>query len=283
MTVLIKNITIKLIPVICAVTLLFFLDCTDSSVQPSYYDLEGRDDLKILLIGASYFELYDVPEKLFELAASTGKTIQIERAIESGMFLDDLCNAGFVIEAIKEDRWDFVVFHGAGVPAAYPDTHHNITPIYDYHPLFESLKTLANRIKNNHSETVPVYMMNWAFEDGMTWIPGQTDTFEDMQLKIYNNTINWAQQLDLTIAPVGWAWNKVVNERNDIKLFLSDYNHQNNAGAYLIACVIYDVIFGQPLLEAKFTAGMSSSIGYYLQRTANSIVFENLKLWNIKY
>ena len=59
-----------------------------------------------------------------------------------------------------------------------------------------------------------VFCLPWAFEDGMTWVQGWTDTYEDMQIEIYENTLEYSNNLDFVISPVGWAWYKVLKEKN---------------------------------------------------------------------
>jgi len=58
----------------------------------------------------------------------------------------------------------------------------------------------------NFKDTKIIYCLPWAYEDGMTWYEDWTDTYADMQDKIYNNTILFSNEIGFLIAPVGWAW-----------------------------------------------------------------------------
>ncbi len=109
--------------------------------------------------------------------------------------------------------------------AAYPETAHIIRPSWGKHDVFLALNKLNLAVKENNADTRLVYLMPWAFEDGITWLPGQTDTFKDMQLKIYENSIEWCEILDIVLAPVGWVWYQVFLEMNKPHyLYLPDYN-----------------------------------------------------------
>jgi len=125
--------------------------------------------------------------------------------------------------------------------------------------------------------------MPWAFEDGTLWLPGGTDTYFDMQKRIYNNSIKFADEIGLLIAPVGWAWNEVLTRK--IKeppyLHLADYNHPSKKGSYLTACVLYATIFKEELKEINYFAGLPEDETKYFQSVASEIVLKDLELWNI--
>ena len=81
--------------------------------------------------------------------------------------------------------------------------------------------------------------MAWAFEDGMTWYQDWTDTYEDMQLKIYDTVLEYAEEIGFMIAPVGWSWYKVLEELDYPLhyLHMGDWNHPSLKGSYLMACM----------------------------------------------
>jgi hypothetical protein len=101
-----------------------------------------------------------------------------------------------------------------------------------------------------------------------------------MQENIYNNTIELAKDLDIAIAPVGWAWYNVITYGYDNDLFLSDYTHASKYGAYLTACVFYSTIFLQapPIIIYDWE---DEDNPQFLNEIASSTVLNNLYLWNI--
>jgi hypothetical protein len=118
----------------------------------------------------------------------------------------------------------------------------------------------------------------------MTWVPGWTDTYSDMQLEIYNNTLLWADSLDFVVTPVGWAWNKVLTEKNFPLhyLHMSDWNHPSLKGSYLMACTIYSTIFKESTELISYYGGLSNNEANYFQEVASDIVLNNLVKWNIE-
>ncbi|OQX95302.1 hypothetical protein B6I21_06090, partial [candidate division KSB1 bacterium 4572_119] len=115
---------------------------------------------------------------------------------------------------------------------------------------------------------------------GIAWVPGYTDTYEDMQGKIYQNSLIFASDLDLTIAPVGWSWYRVIRENPQIELFHSDMSHASLKGSYLAACVFYATLF-QEELSSTYYNSIPSSQAQYFQAIASSVVLDSLSLWRI--
>jgi hypothetical protein len=56
-------------------------------------------------------------------------------------------------------------------------------------------------------------------------------------------------QEDLTIIPVGPAWQAALSSRPDLKLYASDGIHPSALGVYLSACVLYASITGESPLD----------------------------------
>jgi len=88
--------------------------------------------------------------------------------------------------------WDYVLLQGVYTNCGYPDTYQQIFPPYQSHPLKPALEKLYQKIKTNFDSTKVVYCMPWAFEDGTPWLEGGTDTYFEIQQKICDNTIKFA-------------------------------------------------------------------------------------------
>jgi len=241
-------------------------------------DIQGHanDRIKILFIGSSYIATNNLPLLFFNLTSAGGKEIYYddERVI-SGQYLDYHAHSSETAMKIEEMNWDYVVLQGAGPNLAYPDD-------YPYHPVPSSLALLEQKIHANNPGTKIIYMMPWAFEDGMTWVAGWTDDFFDMQQIIYNKTLDLAAEVDIIIAPVGWAYNYVMEGGCPLHyLFLNDYNHPSMRGSYLTACVIYSTIFQESSENLNYYAGIPENEAKNFQTIASATVLENLELWKI--
>ena len=271
----------KAVASLMIISIIFY--CTrDSNIQPNNTTSEP-EICKILFIGSSYFNYNNLPDMLKNLAETVEKEVFIDRSTKNGTYLDCHCTNPITEQKINEQEWDYVLLQGVCTNCGYPETYHQIFPPYEEHPLKPSLEILYQKIKANCESTKIVYCMPWAFEDGTLWLPGGTDSYFDMQQKIYNNTIKFADEIGLVIAPVGWAWNEVLKTK--IKqlhyLHLSDYNHPSKRGSYLTACVLYATIFKEELKEINFFADLSEDEAKYFQSVASEIVLNNLELWNI--
>ncbi len=242
----------------------------------------GPDAIKVLFIGSSYFAGNDLIGMFQFLADEGGKDVWIGEEVISGKFLDYHALSTHTENRIKNQKWDFVLMQGGGTPVAYPQTAHLVIPPYVYHNAYTALDLLKRKIWANHPESRPVFMMPWAFEDGLLWVEGQSDTYADMQELIFENSVAWGDSLDLTIAPVGWAFNTVIAERPyEHYLHISDWNHASLRGSYLAACVLYVTLFQESVEGFSFSAGLSPQDALYFQQVATATVLENTALWNL--
>lgn len=258
------------------------------SVSPTESDLDDElrraDSLttKVLFIGSSYFSFNDLPALLQGLADSSGKKVAFAYDIINGTYLDDHVRSSLTPEMIRKADWDFVLLQDAGSPVGYPETHGSIVPPYVQRETRWALTQLKEMAQRNHDKTKVVFLMPWAFEDGLTWIKGQTDTYEEMQQRICANTLAWSREIGFVVAPVGWAWRAVTAERPwKHYLFLSDYNHPSLRGSYLTACVLHATMFKKSVAGNGFRGGLSRLDAEYFQRVASQTVLDTLSLWNI--
>ena len=232
------------------------------------------DNVKILFIGSSYFNYNNLPELFNNLTIAGRKEVIIEKRIINGVLLDYHASSQETEEMISQDEWDYVVLQGCGPIIAYPD-------YYTSHPVYPALITLQDKIYSNSESTKMIFCLPWAFEDGMVWKEGWTDMYDEMQNKINVNTIEYANQIGFTIAPVGIAWQEVLKDKNYPLhyLHMSDWNHPSLRGSYLMACVIYATIFTENIVDLPYHAGLPDDEAEYFQSVASSIVMDDLDLW----
>ena len=236
----------------------------------------NKSSLEILFIGSSYFNFNDLPNLVNNLASHSGKEIYIDQYIPCGLYLADHASSSMTETKINERNWDYVILQGVGSLMAYPD-------YYTHHPVYPALVSLKNKILANCASTQIVFCLPWAYEDGMTWVQGWTDTYEDMQIIIYNKTIEYSNSIGFTIAPVGWAWYKVLDDKNYPLhyLHMSDWNHPSLKGSYIMACVIYSTVFQESTNNISYYSDLSSDDAKYFQSVGSNTVLDDLDLWNI--
>ena len=228
----------------------------------------------VLFLGSSYFAVNDLPGLFESLAGAGNKEVAIKQVIPSGNYLDYHATSATSIAMINSRDWDLVILQGVGRIVAYPgDAHFNLVSV---------LNTLEQIIHNNCSSTEIMFCMPWAFEDGMLWTTGGTDTYFDMQQHIYDNTLTYPDLVDIVISPVGWAWNTIMLEGPPLHyLFLSDWNHPSLRGSYLTACVIYSSVFRESVAGTSFLGGLSADEASHFQDVSSTIVQDSLGLWRL--
>jgi len=231
---------------------------------------------KILFIGSSYFTYNNLPDLFQNLANSDGKTVYIELQTAGGPYLADHASSSLTEAKINEQNWDYVILQGVGSLTAYPES-------FIHHPVYPALVTLRNKINNNCETTKMVFCLPWAYEDGMTWAEGWADTYEDMQRAIYENTLQYSNDIGFEISPVGWAWNTILREQNYPLhyLHMSDWNHPSLKGSYVMACVVFSTIYQEGTTDISYYGGVPADEANYFQTVASNMVLDSLDLWNI--
>ena len=254
-----------------------FVSCNEKKVTEPEQEpepLPGAD--KILFIGSSYFSYNNLTGMFATLTQANNKNIFIDYSIVNGTYLEYHASNPSTLDKINKRDWDYVVLQGVGTLMAYPD-------VFTDHPAYPALVTLHNKISTNSESTKMMFCLPWAYEDGMAWAQGWTDLYDDMQKKIYKNTLAYADEIGFIIAPVGMAWYRVLEEKNYPLhyLHLNDWNHPSLRGSYLTACVIYSTIFQESSSGIEYYADIPKNEALYFQDVASSTVLDSLQLWNI--
>lgn len=229
----------------------------------------------VLFIGSSYLAFNNVPDRFRDLSREAGHKVFMRYHLALGQQLSYFADSPAAADAIRDLDWDFVVVQGGAQSAAYPQMGGGS----DYMALRE-----LHRIATEDSPgTKVVYMMPWAFEDGMTWLEGRTETYEEMQLDIRERTLEWAHELDLVLAPVGMAWYEVLTSWPHDAHYLHDvdWNHASKEGSYLTAATIFSTVWVQDAAGVKYNWEIEKGLAQDLREVAGATVLDSLALWNI--
>ena len=243
-------------------------------------DGSDTEEYQVLFIGNSYLGWHDTPQLFLEFAEAAGKTIEVRSHVLNGYSLEHLAEVFETTWVIREAPWDFVVLQSAGLDVAYPDR------IVTHGPGVQSIPFILEKLKGiileNHSESQVVWMLPWAYEDGVTWTDGSTDDYAEMQLKIRDNAVVWADSLDLALAPVGMAFFELLKDDPPLHLLHDpDASHPNLRGAYLSAATFYAALFQESAEGIDFYSTLEEEDARSLQEVASRTVLDSLSLWNI--
>ncbi|OGU55925.1 MAG: hypothetical protein A2V66_18450 [Ignavibacteria bacterium RBG_13_36_8] len=233
----------------------------------------------VLFIGNSITGM-SMPQIVENMGAAAGKNIYVDANIIGGTSIVEICHRESTTQKLHEKQWDYIVIQGDIHNMAFPETHHIIMPWIPYESIPQLLQEMKETIAGINSNTKILFFMPWAYEDGMTWVAGQTDTYATMQVKIKDNAVKFGHDYQIVVAPVGWAWYQVYIERGVADLFMPDFVHPTSKGSYLAACVFYTTIFLESCEGISYYADLSQTESEYFQSVASSVVLDNLNLWD---
>ena len=231
------------------------------------------DNGSILFIGSSYLSYggNNVVEMFDSMASRGGHSVYTDSRVINGKRLQSHLEDPATIQKIQEEKWDFVILQGAGFYISKEKWHEYIVPV---------LRDFKKIIKKNSKRTCMVYMMPWAYKDGLAWMEGEEDTYQQMHDGILNNTIKVMHDLDICTAPAGKAWHAAILDGYSSDFYLSDNSHQSKHGAYLTACVFYSTVFLEKAPQLDLNWDYNDNIGI-LNETAYTTVVDSLDAWNI--
>lgn len=128
----------------------------------------------------------------------------------------------------------------------------------------ETFHEYARRFEKVIRETGadPVLFMAWSYER-LAWIS---------QAEIAQAHRDIARELGVDVAPVGLAWQRVMEERPDLDLFAPDREHPSMHGTYLAINVVYATLFGESPVGLGYvppdSGRVSEAEAAFLQRVA---------------
>jgi hypothetical protein len=119
-------------------------------------------------------------------------------------------------------------------------------------------------IKESGAE--PVLFMAWSYER-LAWIS---------QEEIAQAHDEIATELRVDVAPVGLAWQRVLEERPDLDLFAPDREHPSMPGTFLAINVVYATVFGESPIGLPYlpSDSVSEADAAFLQRVAWNTALE---------
>ncbi|MCU0645761.1 MAG: hypothetical protein MUC94_16070 [bacterium] len=227
--------------------------------------------LKILFIGNSLTYYNDQPHLFWYMANSVGKNLYVDQATIPGAQMLDHLGSDFTKKKIELQKWDLVILQEAIDAIAFSENHEEVIAC------LQQMKTL---ILENYSGTKIAYFLPWSLKQG--YQRGfQSYDFETFQTMLRDGTVAVSKNMDFVVAPIGWAWFQVIQERPEIQLYDMDGSHPSFVGSYLGACVYFVMIFQESVVDNPFSVLINKDHANYLQETATRTVMDSLSYWNI--
>jgi hypothetical protein len=254
-----------------------FGSAKQNQTPPQENSAPKSDPLQILFIGNSYCVFNNLPLRVHEIAEASGQEdFRIDAEIINGLQLSHHSLRNETQAKIQEKDWDYIILQSSSMYIGYPEE-------FLGRSLYQEMLTINQQIKANCATTKVIYFMPWAYEDGMTWYDGMNDTSPEMQEKIGENALAFADTIGMLVAPVGWAWGDVLEIKNYPLHYLHavDMSHPSRKGSWLAAFVIYTTIFQEKGQIDPSLGDLSSDEAQLFTDIASTNVLENLALLNL--
>jgi len=213
----------------------------------------GAPQTRVFMVGDSLTYYNDLPGLLQQLSAGESKPIYIEsktfplRSLEVHLAVDDS------VEKIRKGHFDYVILQD------FSDK-----PANNSQASLDSFVKFDDEIKRGGGKTI--IFENWTHKKDVTAdYPLMRATYQRI-----------ADQTNAQMAPIGTAWKNCLADHPDIKLYLDD-RHPSDAGTYLTACVLYDLLYQKKsyaLPQDLPGPHLSQSVLLTLRSVADRTVFQ---------
>jgi hypothetical protein len=189
-----------------------------------------------LFIGNSFTARNDVPALIAQLAAARGHRLTHRLLWAGGASLRMHWNKGEAQRAIAESRWDRIVLQ-----------EQSTLPVKNARRMHENVRLFDEAIHAAGARTV-LYL---------TWARRHAPETQALITRAYREI---GGELGAEVAPVGEAWERVLQMPGHPELYDRDGSHPSIAGSYLAACVLFATLFGEsPVGIASEIDGLSGA------------------------
>jgi hypothetical protein len=220
----------------------------------------GEKCLRILFIGNSYTFSNDLPGTFVELARAGGHLVEAQMVANGGWGFSDHMASPDTLTAIQSKEWDYVVLQEQSTIPAAPYSRTNY--------MYPAARVLVNQIRSAGAK--PVFFVTWGHKNGEPdmGIPN----YVTMQAWVDQGYLAIAQELNVTLAPVGTAWYIAQKDAATPELWQEDGSHPTLAGTYLAANVFYATIFLQSPVGLSYRGTLPKDVAAHLQAIASKAV-----------
>lgn len=236
--------------------------------------LNAQDSVSVLFVGNSYTYVNDLPTMLTNFAASKGDIVLQDSKTNGGYTFQNHLNDPLTHSKIQNRPWDYVVLQGQSQEPSFP--YSQVTS-----QTYPPAKSLTDSVYASHFCSQVLYFMTWGRKNGdPQW--DSINTFDKMNARLELAYLSMMNQSQSSVAPVGVAWKRVVDEHPTIELYSSDGSHPSLAGTYLATCVFYASLFRKTPLNASYYAGLDPATALILQEIADEVVLSQLDSWKLR-
>jgi Secretion system C-terminal sorting domain len=240
--------------------------------------LFGQSQTKqVLFLGNSYTEYFNLPQRIADMATSTGDVLIFDSNTLGGYTLEYHYTNSTSLAKIALGNWDFVVLQEQSQRPALPINEVELN-VFPYAQLLDSLINAQNA----GAETI--FYQTWGRKNGDgencgTWSPVCTYAGMDSLLRLRYTML--AERNEAILSPVGDVWKKLRQDFPLLDLYDADQSHPSNAGTYAAACTFYTVIFKKDPTNITFDFTLTPQNAANIRNTTKTVVYDNLVLKGI--
>jgi len=224
---------------------------------------------RVLFIGNSYTGVNDLPTTFADLAWAEGHRVDTGALDQGGSTLAEHAAAPATGTMLASEKWNVVVLQEQSEIPSVAWSRLN--------EMYPAATELVGMIRQRGAE--PMFYLTFAHEGG--WPQAGLPDYASMQAAVDDGYLGIASELVVPIAPVGDAWQTVVNEQANPNLWQGDGSHPTTNGTYLAACVFYAAIFQQSPVGSTYQDGLSAGETLRLQQAAATTVLSDPAKWGI--
>ena len=185
---------------------------------------------RILFVGNSLIFAGGGVDLAFQkIAEQAGKQLTVDRQTVGGMRLAEHASRPETLDAICSGRYDTVILQ-----------EQSNAPLTEREAFHAAVRKLVPVVRESGAQ--PWLYATWTYKQ----------TFRDIDPANGRMTAGLAeayeaigQELDVPVMPCGRVWQRALDE-TDLELY-EDLHHQNETGAYLVACVLFRTLYGESL------------------------------------
>lgn len=222
-------------------------------------DAQDSSCTRVLFIGNSYTYVNDLPNTFAQLAKSGGHKVEVGMSAQGGWTLGDHVQSAETIDLLNSRKWNFIVLQEQS----------EIPSIEQYRSklMYPAARDLVGRIRGGGA--TPILFLTWAHREGL---PQNGMDYEGMQYQLNAGYYALAQELNVSVAPVGGAWFAASQEHPELSLWQEDGSHPSEQGTYLAVCIFYATIFRESPAGLTYRANLSSETAATIQDIASHAV-----------
>jgi hypothetical protein len=225
--------------------------------------------LHVLFIGNSYTFENNLPRMFTALARAGNHPVTTGMAVVGGATLQQHLGISETRDKLAAERWDFVVLQEQSVIPAIPSLRTA--------QMYPAVRQFAQTIRARGAQ--PVLLLTWGRRDGLR-DAGYRD-YRTMQSQLTDGYMTIADELNVTVAPAGVAWQTCAAQDAGQALWQADGSHPSKRGSYLTACIVYATLFRESPVGLPPSNGLSFESARGLQQLAQETVLTDPAHWHI--